>query len=56
MRSALLLFTCFAVLCFAAGDAGAVKNSNGKWVLHDAGAHNSKLNTCAFTLSVKTST
>ncbi len=50
MKSAFLLLVCFTALCFAAGDAGAVKNQNGKWALHYAGEHDAKAHTCAFRL------
>jgi hypothetical protein len=52
MRTFLLFLTCFAMLCFTAGNADAVKNANGKFALHDAGAHNAKLNTCGFVLDL----
>lgn len=49
MRLLILVLTAIALLGSAA-DAETVKNGNGKWALHSAGEHNSKANTCAFTL------
>jgi len=37
-------------LAFFATTAGATRNANGKWALHDAGAHDSKAHTCSFVL------
>jgi hypothetical protein len=51
MKRALILFVAAALVCFACGDAEAVKNGNGKWALHDAGPHNSKTNNCDFVVT-----
>jgi hypothetical protein len=50
MKKAFVLFLGVALLCFMAVDANAAKNSNGKIALHDAGAHNTKVNTCGYIL------
>lgn len=50
MKKVLLTCLGIALLCTLATDADAVKNANGKWALHAAGPHNSKLNTCALTI------
>lgn len=48
MKKAFLVFLGIALLFFMATDASAVKNANGKWALHYAGAHDAKGHTCAF--------
>jgi len=55
MKKLLLVFLGAAFICLMATDAQALKNSNGKWALHDAGAHNAKGNTCSLTITDCTS-
>lgn len=51
MKKVLLVCLGVAVLCFMVSDANAAKNSNGKWALHDAGAHDAKNHTCGLTIT-----
>jgi hypothetical protein len=48
MKKLLTVLLFVALLFAAAAPADAVKNANGKWILHYAGVHNSKTNTCDF--------
>lgn len=50
MRKLIVLFACVALLCGAFATADAVPNANAKWAMHYAGVHNSKTNTCDFTV------
>jgi hypothetical protein len=52
MKKVLLALLGVAFLCVMVADANACyKHGNSKWALHYAGEHNSKLNTCAFTMT-----
>ncbi len=52
MKTLLTTVLCLALLCVMAADANACyKHGNSKWALHYAGAHNSKVNTCGYTVT-----
>lgn len=51
MKKALLSILGIAFLLLMAADVSALPNSNAKWVLHNAGAHNAKTNTCGFVMT-----
>lgn len=52
MKKALAVILCAAFMSVLAADADACyKHGNSKWALHFAGDHDSKTNTCAFTIS-----
>lgn len=50
MKKVLLTLISVAFICLMTSDADAVKNSNAKWALHNAGGHDAKAHTCAFTV------
>lgn len=55
MKKAFVAFLGVALLCCLAANADAFRNGNGKWILHNSGAHDAKNHTCAFVLDACTS-
>jgi len=52
MKKALVFVLAAAFMCVLAADAHACfKHGNNKWALHFAGVHDSKLNTCDYTVT-----